>query len=585
MQTNTVQIQKRRKHGFNVLGRLVMVLLVAALFVPQATAAVQLSIAGYFDHIYGGKVLEEPTDGRPESKLWYNDGRWWAVMFNPTTEAFHIYWLEWKTQTWKDTGIKVDERNDTRADVLWDGANAKLYVASHVKQDNPGWTNNSANRPWLYRFSYDSATKTYILDAGFGEGTVIGEDKTKTLVIDMDADDYLWLTYVSQENGGTPEEPKPYQVYVNRTETTSDDSDWKLPFVLPFPEATNLAQQDISSIITFTDNTGPKVGVMWSNEASGVNRFFFASRPAGAGVEGDGWVMETLPAALNALPSNDQINLKKDSQGRLFAVIKTHADLLPNMLTAPLIAVLVRDLDGNFTFHPVSPVSSGDTRAMLVVHEGAPAAGDERLFVFATSNATGGAICYHTAAITPVLADITFPGSSCGDPGLAGADQVLSDTQIYTKIDNATSTKQVLNNNTDIVILAGDQGDESYVHAAVINPPPIMTSRFPVGQNLFSQENMTVRITFDRQMNPATVNTGTLRVSSSQGQVAGVVAYNPANRTATFTPNSPLLIDTRYTVTVTDGLLDQTGQPLLDSPHDWTFRLIPHNLFLPGLYN
>lgn len=580
MHIQTAVNQKRRFNVWNVAARLVMVLLVAALFAPQASAAVMLDIAGYFDFIYGRRALDEPTDGRPESKLWYNDGRWWGIMFNPATEAYHIYWLDWKSQTWKDTGTQVDERNNSRSDVLWDEANNKLYVASHVKQDNPGQVNSSANWARLYRFTYDAATKAYILDANFP--ALISQHRTKAMVLDKDATGKLWLSYVSKDLGTG----NPYQVYVNRS---GEDHDWDADWVLgagdpDFAVATNLTSQDISSVITFTDESGPRVGVMWSNATTG--KFYFASRPADATAEQTGWVLETLPAELDAYPSNDQINLKKDSQGRLFAAIKTHADLMPNPdPNAPLIAVVARDRDGTFSFHPAAPVSSADTRAIVVVHEGAPASGDEQLFLFVTSNPTGGAVCYQTAAITPVLADIAFPYRSCGDPGLAGATQVLADTRIYNKIDNSTSTKQVLNNNTDIVILAGDQSDESYVHAAVINPPPIITSRSPVGPTLFSVENMTVRVTFNRQMNASTVNTSTLRVSSSAGQVSGTVAYNPANHTATFTPNSPLQIDTRYTVTVTDSLLDITGQPLLDSPHEWTFRLVPHNIFLPGLYN
>lgn len=564
--------------------RLFLVLLIATLFAPPASAAVQLNISGYFDYIYGGRVLDEPTDGRPESKLWYNDGRWWAIMFNPASETYHIYWLDWKTQTWQDTGTEVDDRRDSRSDVLWDEANNKLYVASHVKQDNPGETNNPANWGELYRFTYHPEDKGYSLDGGFP--VPISQDKTKTLVLDKDSSGRLWVTYVSQKISPGPINTNPYQVFVNATEMNGgpewDDTKWGAPFVLPFPQAADVAQPDISSVITFTDNGGPKIGVMWSNELDG--NFYFASRPVSDELDSTGWTLETMPAALNAHPSNDQINLKKDSKGQLFAAIKTHADLLPEQPDAPLIGVVSRDLNGTFAFHPISPVSSGDTRPIVVVHEGAAATGDERLFVFATSNATGGAICYHTAPIVSPLSSISFANRSCGDPGLAGADQILADTAIYSTIDNATTTKQYLNNATDIVILAGDQSEESYVHAAVINPPPVLTSRTPVGPTPYSISNMTVRVTFNRQMDPATVNTNTFKVTNSQGAVPGTVTYSASNRMATFTPTNPLAIDRRYTVTITDGMLDMSGQPLLDSPHDWTFRLVPYNVFIPGLY-
>jgi hypothetical protein len=566
MNTNR-KIQIRRPQAF-LVGWLILLLVVGAVFASRASAAAQLSIAGYFDFIFGTRVLAEPTDGRPESKLWYNDGRWWAVMFNPSTEVYHIYWLNWTTQTWQDTGTGVDARDDSRADVLWDGS--KLYVASHVKQDNPGETNNSDNWGRLYRFTYTPATKTYSLDATFP--TPISQDKTRTQVIDRDSAGRLWTTYVSKNIGESH-----FQVFVNSTNTLGDDTSWFAPFVLPFSEATNIEQPDASSVITF----GDRIGIMWSNQAT--DKFYFASRPVSGGADNAGWVLETLPDTGYA--ANEHINLKKDSQGRLFAAIKTHADLpAPGIPGAPLIGLYARDLDGTWSFHSVSPVESQDTRPIVVVHEGAAAAGDEKVYVFSTSNSTGGAICYHTASIVGMLSAITFPGASCGDPGLAGADQVLSDTEIYSTIDNATSTKQVLSNQTDIVILAGDQGDESYVHAVVINPPPYLTSRSPVGQNLFVAENMLVKITFDHDMNPATINTNTFKLSTSLGPVAGTVTYTPSNRTATFTPGSPLVIGTRYTVTVTEGIRDLIGQSLLDSPLDWTFRLVPHQIFLPTLY-
>ena len=34
---------------------------------------------------------DDPTADKPQSKLWHNDGFWWAVMFNPSAGSWRIY--------------------------------------------------------------------------------------------------------------------------------------------------------------------------------------------------------------------------------------------------------------------------------------------------------------------------------------------------------------------------------------------------------------------------------------------------------------------------------------------------------------
>jgi len=90
---------------------------------------------GYKDQSYS--PVSAPTGEKPQSKLWFNDGYWWGSLFNSGTEEFRIHRLNWATQTWTDTGVALDDRPSTRADVLWDGGAGKLYVASHRFSDTP----------------------------------------------------------------------------------------------------------------------------------------------------------------------------------------------------------------------------------------------------------------------------------------------------------------------------------------------------------------------------------------------------------------------------------------------------------------
>ncbi|HVH95299.1 MAG TPA: hypothetical protein VM688_10315, partial [Nocardioidaceae bacterium] len=55
---------------------------VAPLSAPAATAAT--GDIGIVDQSFTG-VTNPPTSDKPQSKLWFNDGLWWATMFDPVS--------------------------------------------------------------------------------------------------------------------------------------------------------------------------------------------------------------------------------------------------------------------------------------------------------------------------------------------------------------------------------------------------------------------------------------------------------------------------------------------------------------------
>jgi hypothetical protein len=79
--------------------------------------------------------------------------------------------------------------------------------------------------------------------------------------------------------------------------------------------------------------------------------------------------------------------------------------------------------------------------------------------------------------------------------------------------------------------------------------------------------NATVTATFNEGMNPLTINAGTFTLSPG---VTGTVTYSTSNRTATFTPASPLALNTLYTATMTTGAQDLLGYAL-PSNFTWSF--------------
>jgi hypothetical protein len=427
----------------------------AAAFFTIASAGPPLDI-GYLGYSFGASISEAPTGEKPESKLWWNDDIWWGSLYNPTAGEYRIHYMDFSTQDWVDTGVFLDEREDSRADVLWDAGSGKLYVATHVKQSNPGSTNNPDNWGRLLRFSYDADNHTYTLDAGFP--VTVNGDRTEALVIDKDNTGRLWVAYTSR-----PPASADYQVYVNYTTTPGDDTAWGTPFTLPFSEA-HVGLGDISSLIAFNDDGGGKVGVMWSNNVD--SEFYFASHPTNVAPTTD-WTLEGLSVAY---PSNDHISLATTTDGKVLAAIKTFA-VDP---TDPLVAVIGRDSDGTFSFHPISTVSSNDTRPTMLIDDSANEA-----YVFVASNVMGGRICYHKAEIAVTLTNTIFPLENCMNihefrmAGQADAQIIIAD-ETYSNFNNATTSKHNVTDESGILVLASDDDNgHVYGHASIgIDAPP-----------------------------------------------------------------------------------------------------------------
>jgi hypothetical protein len=81
-----------------------------------------------------------------------------------------------------------------------------------------------------------------------------------------------------------------------------------------------------------------------------------------------------------------------------------------------------------------------------------------------------------------------------------------------------------------------------------------------------------VRVAFSRDVDPATVTTSTFSLAAG-GPVAGGVAVDPSNRSATFTPSGLLSASTLHTVTLTAGILSASGEAL--TPLSFTFTTAP----------
>jgi len=374
---------------------------------------------------------DEVTGEKPESKAWFNDGFWWASLYDTATSDYWIWRLDVATQAWSKTATRLDDRPNTRADTLWDGTH--LYVASHVFSRQPA----SGFPSRLYRFSYSSTTKSYTLDAGFP--ATINNVRSETLVIDKDSTGTLWATWIQSQ-----------KVFVNRT--TGSDTAWGTPFT-PNVAGTSVAADDISAVVAF----GPgNIGLMWSNQSTSA--MYFAVHPDGAA---DTSWDPSRTAVQGPGTADDHINLKtlQSSDNRVFAMVKTSH----TSASAPLIMLLARDpATGNWTSYPVGRVQDHHTRPILLIDPE-----HRKLHVFATAPEAGGAIYEKTTSMD----SISF-AQGLGTPVIVDASNPM--------LNNATTTKQPVTSATGLLVLASNDQTDRYWHhydslGGTPPPPPTPT--------------------------------------------------------------------------------------------------------------
>ncbi|MFN2467187.1 MAG: Ig-like domain-containing protein [Gaiellaceae bacterium] len=378
-------------------------LLATAAFAAAATAATQVgypaqSFAAWSPGSLGGAV----TGQKPESKLWWADGKWWAAMVSVAQNGAHtIHRLD--GTAWTDTGVLIDPRPTTKEDVLSLGTT--LYVLSRF--------NGTGSSSQLRRYTY--ANGAYKLDSGFPVNVPGTGAETSTIA--RDSLGRLWLTYASSNT-----------VYVAHS-ASGNDASWGAPFAVP--GGTGLTSDDIASIVSFTDATGPAVGVMWSNQNTDRQHFAVHYDSNGDGT----WRSEVALGGTDM--ADDHINLKT-YEGRVFAVTKTSVG---DTGTGALIKLLVRSLAGSWSAYTVATVAEGNTRPIAVL-EIDPAV--RKAFIFMTLGEG------------PSANGIAYKSTSLDTLGFSGSGTVFIQGSGGEAINDATSTKQNLTAASGVVVMASD---------------------------------------------------------------------------------------------------------------------------------
>jgi len=493
---------------------------------PQAASVAYGSgqeTAGYSDFYFKYSGVSTPTADKPQSKLWFNDGIWWASMFNNTNSprpAFHIYRLDRTSQSWIDTGTEIDSRPTSQGDFLWDNNTKKLYVVS----------GNTGIDGWYMRFSYSPNQQTYTRDFS---PIVVRSGGAESISIDKDTTGKLWVTYTRGN-----------QVYVNRS--TTSETNWGTPFIVP--GARTLYSDDISAIVAYRDQTDPanpgRIGVLWSNHNTPSSMYFAYHKDGNPDTT---WQpIETIYTG--ACAADDHINLKSlqaDSSGTIYAALKTSFgdSGCGSSSSSPLIRLAVRRPNNSWSITTFGTVADDHTRPIVMLDTT-----NRTVYMFATSPTSCGAIYMKSTSMD----NPDFSNQS----GL-GTPFIKSST--YTCINNATSTKQTVDAYSGLVVLAADESKDWYLHGyqSLGTPAPRLNfnqhpSSTTIGAPFPTQPIVTAQ---DSQGNTSTSFNGpvTLAIKSGTGTagaaLVGSVTVNAVAGVATFSGLSINMVGSGYQLT------------------------------------
>ena len=173
-----------------------------------------------------------------------------------------------------------------------------------------------------------------------------------------------------------------------------------------------------------------------------------------------------------------------------------------------------------------------------------------------------------TGTVTPIGATVLFNPASDLD----------ADTEYTATITNAA---------TDLAgnALAADYVWTFTTGAALDPTPPTVVLTNPADLATAVPLDATVNATFSEAMDPLTITTANFTVTDpGLTAVAGTVLYDVLSLIGAFTPDVDLLPATTYTATVTSGVADLAGNPMI-ADYVWTFStgaapsgLVPVNL-------
>src|SRR3954447_909098 len=364
---------------------------------------------------FGTDPAARPTVEKPQSKLWFHAGAWWATML--ANGKFTVHQLDESAKRWGDTGTVVDARQFAHLDVL--PVDDKVYIVG------AGPVPYVSHRARLTRLSFDPKAHRYTVDAGFPVD--VSDHGMISAVLARDGAGWLWLVAVIDGR-------------LRVAHTEGDDRKWSVPRAIQAPGADRGSNE--AAVIA----VGGAVHVMWSTDEE--DAVFLAThldgRPA------DEWSGASA-VVQGVRQADDHMNLKAaefPDGWHLYAMLKTSLDDAPraNPLDAQLQLLEVLP-DGSTRKHLVGRVRDRQSRAIVLIDTDT-----RRLFVVMTYPFTGGRIYIKATSLDRV----SFP---------SGRGDLLIGSDAAPKLNDPTSTKQNLTTETGLVVVAADSSSGRYATA------------------------------------------------------------------------------------------------------------------------
>ncbi|MFC7850824.1 hypothetical protein ACFUTU_20375 [Arthrobacter sp. NPDC057388] len=411
---------------------LVVLSVVAAGSLLGVNSAAQAATVGTRSIAYSG-VTNPPTADKPQSKLWWNDGSWWANMWK-TGSGWSIYRLNRATHTWVSTGVRTDPRASTSSDTLWDGTH--LYIASNVVTAG----NSASGQPArLYRYSY--AGGKYTLNAGFP--ATISNNSSESLTIAKDSTGKIWATW-TQVSGSRS------TVYVNNS--LAGGTGWGRPFVVPSAQDPHPTPDDLSAIVAYD---GDEIGIMWTDQATGTAWWAMHDDEKSPRTAGS-WKVK--PAIKGTKRVDDHLNIKSlqsDPSGRVYAAVKTSLDDgTTDPKLAQLLLVVFKPATGSFTQTTIARTGDCVTRPQIILDTA-----NNLVHAFYTAPSTYVRGC----AFSGTAGSIYEKTASMDKPAFtSGRGKVVIEDAASPHMNNVTSSKQSVNSRTGIVVMATNTVTKRY---------------------------------------------------------------------------------------------------------------------------
>lgn len=352
---------------------------------PGPKVRMQGTARNYQGVAYGQRGYAPTADGS-QTKLWFAGRTWWTVLPLSKATGTEILRLNAGTGAWVRTGITVDTRARSYADVVWTGR--QLFVACRVS--------NGELR--LFRYSPGPMSKPWILDPGFP--TVIARGGASSLSVSLDSAGRVWAAF----NQGN-------RIFV--TSSPGGLQPWTAP--QPLTARNAVAPSDTAATAAWNDS----IVVVWSDQVTGS--FWRAEH---ADRRNDLAMVTSRRPILSGHSFNDgYVRLLAAPDGRrLYAVVKTsRGDVLTQPPQLPLIMVLHRERGSNEWQGAVAATTRDQmTRPQLMINEDS-----SRLYLVATHDQSGGSLFLKVANTSTMAFPagkgtrlLAWPGATVNNPAV-----------------------------------------------------------------------------------------------------------------------------------------------------------------------